>query len=78
MPLCIITEVTSLNTSFFVGFAFLSSEQYEDYDWVLEQLKKLYQSLRILNPLVIATDCEVALINVIAAVFPNAQHLLCM
>ena len=31
MPLCVISGVTSLNTSFYIGFAFLSSETYNDY-----------------------------------------------
>ncbi len=42
MPLCIISEVTGLNTSFYIGFAFLSSETSADYIWVLECLAKLY------------------------------------
>ena len=35
MPLCVISGVTGLNTSFYIGFAFVSSETYTDYCWVL-------------------------------------------
>jgi hypothetical protein len=78
MSLCVITKVTSLNHNFFVRFAFLFFEQQTNYNWVLKQLKKLYQSLRIMNLIVIVIDCEVVLINVIAIVFFNAQHVLCI
>ena len=36
MPLCIISGVTGLNTSFYIGFVFLSSETSAGYIWVLE------------------------------------------
>lgn len=31
MPLYVITKVTGLNTSFYIGFAFISSKIYTDY-----------------------------------------------
>ena len=33
-PLLIITGVTALNTSFYVGFAFMRAEYTSDYEWV--------------------------------------------
>jgi hypothetical protein len=78
MSLCIITKVTSLNINFFVRCVFLFFEQQTNYNWVLKQLKKLYQSLRIMNLIVIVIHCEVVLINVIAIVFFNAQHVFCI
>jgi hypothetical protein len=78
MPLCIITNVTTLNISFYVAFVFLSSELTENYEWMLHQLLQLYQSLAISDSLLIAIDCEVALINAIKMTFPSAKHVLCL
>ena len=36
LSLLIITGVTTLNTLFYVGFAFMSGENTEDYLWVIE------------------------------------------
>jgi transposase-like protein len=77
MPLCIIFGVTALNTTFYVAFAFISSEHSDSYMWILERILELYQELNIPNPIFIATDCEVGLINAISCVFPSAQHALC-
>ncbi len=78
MPLCIISGVTGLNTSFYIGFVFLSSETVADYIWVLTCLSQLYQELDIPNPNFDATDMEIALINAIQTVFPQASHALCL
>lgn len=78
MPLCIISGVTGLNTSFYIGFAFLSSETSADYIWVLECLAQLYQTLEIPSPTLVITDMEMALINAIQRVCPAANHALCL
>jgi hypothetical protein len=67
-----------LNISFYVAFVFLSSELIEDYEWMLHQLLQLYQSLAIPDSLLIAIDCEVALINAIEMTFSSAKHVLCL
>ena len=41
MPLLNIMGSTRLNTSFFIGFAFLSGEMDEDYIWALNALKNV-------------------------------------
>ena len=41
MPLLNIMGSTGLNTSFFIGFAFLSSEMDKDYIWALNALKDI-------------------------------------
>ena len=41
MPLLNIMGSTGLNTSFFIGFAFLSGEMDEDYIWALNALKNV-------------------------------------
>lgn len=78
MPLLVINGVTALNTTFYVGFAFLASERTADYVWVLTQLKLLYDELDISPPEVILTDCERGLINASRLVFSTTQHLLCI
>ena len=81
MPLCIISGVTPLNTSFYVGFCFLSSESVEEYQWVLDCIKKIYIELDIPDPTVLATDGDRSIIKAIAAIpkiFPAAKHLLCL
>lgn len=80
MPLCIISGVTPLNTSFYIGFCFLCAEKEKDYRWMLEALEELYQSLDIPNPTVIITDGEKGLVPAIPLVYNPTQtkHLLCV
>ena len=62
MPLFVISGVTGLNTSFYISFAFLSSETYNDYLWVLSSLQQFYQERNIPDPIFVGPDCEKALI----------------
>ena len=78
MPLCIITGVTPLNTTYYVAFAFLSAETVDDYRWVLGAVKKLYEFLDIPDPKVIVTDADPSIIRAILEEFPLASHLLCL
>ena len=78
MPLCISSGVTGLNTSFYIGFAFFSSETSANYILVLECLAQLYQTLEILSPTLVVTDMEIALINAIQRVFLTVNHVLCL
>ncbi len=78
MPLCIITEVTTLNTTYYVAFAFLSAETVDDYCWVLSAVKKLYEFLNVLDPKVIVTNADPSIIRAILEEFPLAFHLLCL
>ena len=78
IPLVIITGCTALNTTFYVGFAFVRGEKTPDYTWVLTQIKALYGELGISWPNIILTDAEKALIASIPVVFPNTAHLLCI
>jgi len=43
MPLLDIIGVDTTGRSFYIAFAFLSGETEEDYTWVLERLKTLYE-----------------------------------
>ncbi len=78
LPLLDIIGCTALNTTFYVGFCFMSQEKEEDYIWVLQNLRNLYIGLGIEPPKVILTDCEKALMNAITNVWPNTQGLLCL
>lgn len=78
MPLYIITGVTPLNTTYYVGFAFLSTEAVEDYEWMLQCLKNLYLTLDIPDPDVIIIDADSSIIRAILHIYPLAAHLLCL
>ncbi|XP_021770208.1 protein FAR1-RELATED SEQUENCE 5-like isoform X3 [Chenopodium quinoa] len=76
MPLLDIVGVTSFNTSFFCGFAFLFKEEESDYVWALQKFGKILGYDK--QPSVIVTDRELALMNAIKVVFPNTCNLLCV
>jgi hypothetical protein len=86
MPLLTICGVTFLGTTFIVGFAFIEKETTKYYDWVLYQLNRLYISLGLPRPRVIATDRDLALMEAIATRFPTyptihsegTRHVLCL
>lgn len=78
LPLLVITGVTALNTSFYVGFAFMKAEHIPDYQWVLQQLRDLYDELDIPFPVVLLTDSQDSLISACGLVFPEAKHMLCI
>jgi hypothetical protein len=72
MPLLNIVGITSTNSTFNVAFAFLSSEDEASYTWALKNFAK------IVNPKIICTDRELALMNSIKQVFPSARNMLCI
>jgi len=86
MPLLTICGITSLGTTFIVGFAFIEKETTKYYDWVLYQLNRLYTCLELPRPRVIATDRDLALIEAIDSRFPThpttysegTRHVLCL
>lgn len=78
MPLCIITGITSLNTTFYVAFCFMSEEHADDYLWLLQQLALLYIHIDVSRPKVVITDGEKGLISSIHKVFPGTVNLLCI
>jgi len=86
MPLLTICEVTSLGSTFIVGFAFLKKEIKNYYDWVLYHLIKLYGNLGLSLPRVIASDRDLALMEAIDGRLPRrpgahgegTSHVLCL
>ena len=75
LPLISTMGTTALNTSFYVGFAFLRQERKEDYVWFLQQLKTLYRMLNISYPKVVVTDRDIGLMAAIYSVF--LTHVIC-
>jgi len=85
MSLLIIIGVTCLNTSFFVAFCFMKGENFGDYCWVLEALKRLYDHLDLPYSQVILFDGDKALALAILNVFGRREfgrgivhHALCI
>ncbi|XP_058181225.1 PKS-NRPS hybrid synthetase cheA-like [Rhododendron vialii] len=74
-PLLQIVGVTSTEMTFCAAFAFMECEKMENYTWVLEKLRGMMDPNAL--PSVIVTDRELALMNAIAHVFPQATNLLC-
>ncbi len=78
LPLLVISEVTALNTSFYIAFAFMLHETAEDYIWVLKQLNAVYRRLNINDPEVNITDRDSGLILASHRVFSTIRHTLCI
>lgn len=78
LPLLIINDVTPINTTFYITFAFQVKEIEEHYTFMMNHLKALLISLDLLNPHVILTDCEEALMNSLSAVYLHMNNLICL
>ncbi|KAI5408301.1 hypothetical protein KIW84_054212 [Lathyrus oleraceus] len=68
--------MTSTELTFAVAFAYMESEQTENFCWILEKLKELFVK-KDLCPQVILTDRDLALMKAIEIVFPRSINLLC-
>lgn len=68
MPLLHILGVDNMGQSFSVGFCFLDTEKEDSYDKAMRHLVSLFRPG--VWPSIIATDCEIALINAIDTHFP--------
>ncbi|KAI5425905.1 hypothetical protein KIW84_031652 [Lathyrus oleraceus] len=75
-PLFEIVGMTSTELTFAVAFAYMESEQIENFCWVLEKLKELFVK-KDMCPQVILTDIDLALMKAIEIVFPRSINLLC-
>ncbi|XP_047148907.1 protein FAR1-RELATED SEQUENCE 5-like [Vigna umbellata] len=75
LPLLEIVGVTSTGLNFSSTFAFLSTKRKINFTWVLEKLKGLFLTSKG-GPKVIVTDRDLALMNVIANVFPESYQML--
>ncbi|KAI5410962.1 hypothetical protein KIW84_056202 [Lathyrus oleraceus] len=75
-PLFEIVGMTLTELTFAVAFAYMESEQTENFCWVLEKLKELFVK-KDLCPQVILTYRDLALMKSIEIVFPRSINLLC-
>jgi hypothetical protein len=75
-PLFEIVGMTSTELTFAVGFAYMESEQTENFCWVLEKLKELFVK-KDMCPQVILTDRDLALMKAIEIVFPRSINFPC-
>lgn len=76
MPFVQMVGVTSTLKSFCVCHAFISSERADNYIWILERLKDTLDN-ECIEPRVIVTDRELALMSACEHVFPHSVRLLC-
>ena len=75
MPLLNVVAISPFNSTFTCCFAFLRSEQEEDYIWALERLCALFEGATM--PSVLITDRDLALLRGITKIFPNSKSMLC-
>ncbi|KAK1410096.1 hypothetical protein QVD17_36629 [Tagetes erecta] len=75
LPFVQVVGMTSTNQSFAVAHAFISNEKTENYAWVLRRLSDMLE--KNMQPRVIVTDRELALMSACKQIFPNAHRYLC-
>jgi hypothetical protein len=77
LPLLHVIGQAASNQSFTIAFCFLAYEDQDNYTWAVNCLKQLvWRSEQ--TPKVFITDCNNALQNALAEVFPGLQANLCM
>jgi hypothetical protein len=76
MPLLNIIGISSVNLPFFVAFCFLAKEEEDDYTWAMKQLRLLL--LNNIQPQVMMTDRDLALINAIHMIFSCTKNVICI
>ncbi len=78
MPLCILTDTTSCNKTFYIGFAFMRHEDIASYRWLIQTVCQVYcQVGQNDGAAIILTDKEDALIKTLSDEMPAGHHLLC-
>ncbi|XP_068498010.1 PKS-NRPS hybrid synthetase cheA-like [Phaseolus vulgaris] len=76
MSLLEVVGITSTGLTFSVAFCLLAAEKENNFFWALDKLKGLF--FRVDScPRVLVCDRDVALMNAIRMVFPEAYNLLC-
>lgn len=77
LPLLHIVGITATNTTYTFAYCFIRSERAEDYMWAMSHLRDVFQNYGIGNNCTFVTDRELALMNALDVIFPNANCLLC-
>ena len=75
LPFLQVVGVTSTNKTFCIAHAFIKQEKVGNFEWVLNRLKELLE--KCMEPRVIITDRDLALMKALDIVFPEASKLLC-
>ena len=78
MPLLDILGCDAMNSTFYIGFAFVSDERQNIYEFILHHLKTSYESRQLPQLRTVITDKDDALISAVKAVFPSADNLICI
>jgi hypothetical protein len=78
MLLLIIFEQIALHRNFYVTFCFMIRKKFDNYFWVLNQLKLLYKQLKLLNLIVFVTNMKKTLMNARYLIFSQFNHLFCI
>ena len=72
------SDITSLNISFYEAFCFINDETQKDYAFMMKHLKNLYKKLNLSDSELILIDDEQAFINTLSIKFPYMSNLLYM
>lgn len=75
LPLLEIVGVTCTDLTFSIAFVYMEKEREENYTWAMEKLKSLMKP--DIMPNLNLIDRDLALMNSIRRVFPDAKNLLC-
>ncbi|KAD3338637.1 hypothetical protein E3N88_34158 [Mikania micrantha] len=75
LPFIQFVGVTCTHQTFSIAHAFVSKEREENYVWVLEMAKSMLN--KCMEPRVIITDRDLAVMNACRKVFPEAAKYLC-
>ena len=76
MPMFEVVGATSTDSTYLVGFGFVTHEKEENFVWVLKMMRKLLTS-KMNMPKVIVTDRDTTLMKAIANVFPESYAMNC-
>jgi len=76
LPLLEVVGVTSTGLTFSAAFVLMTTERQNNFIWALQRLRGLFLR-RDVYPTVIVSDRDLALMNAIEVVFPEACNLLC-
>lgn len=76
LPLMEIVGVTSTGVICSVGFSFLECKKEDNVTWALEIFNTILKDQGNMH-LVIITDCDTTLMNLVATAFPTPSILLC-
>jgi hypothetical protein len=78
LPLMDVVGVASTGQTFVVFNALLSGESQENYTWAFERARAMQTFPRILDPEVMATDRDLALMNSKEEEYPETKNVVCI